>query len=76
MSEGKVLSVPSENDIPDGFRVLLDDEIVKPGDTVLDCLWACGYAEVRHFGRYDHLIGLTANEARLNRLCFEMFTKL
>lgn len=69
------MSMPDENEVPSGFRVLEDEEIVMPDDVVLDYMHAEDFAEILIDSPYSKLIGMKAEDARLNQLCFEVYTK-
>ena len=70
------MNMPSESDVPEGFRVMEDHEIVKAGDVVLDYQGNAGFAEISVYSKYTDLIGMNADDCRLASICFEVFTKV
>ena len=68
------MRTPLEDEKPEGFEPVADDEIVKDGDMVLDYLHAKGFAVITSGGTYDQLIGKTGYFARLDKLAYEVFT--
>lgn len=62
--------------IPYGFELCGDDEIVCSGFIVIDNNEAPAAARIYAGGKYNVLIGMTGNDARCHSLCYDIFKKI
>ena len=60
-------------DLPEGMLLCDDEDIVRDGDIVIDNNRETPFVMVRSNNEYSELIGVSALDARLSPLCYEVF---